>query len=67
METTQFVASELLDTSVRRTAYLTAALETGDSEEIRDALGIVALSHRLGRARSGAETWHDPRAHKKRE
>lgn len=42
METTRFDASELLDTPARRAAYLTAAFETGDPEEIRDALGIVA-------------------------
>ena len=42
METTRFDASELLDTPARCAAYLTAAFETGDPEEIRDALGIVA-------------------------
>jgi probable addiction module antidote protein len=42
MKTTRFDASELLDTPARRAAYLSAALETGDAEEIRDALGILA-------------------------
>ncbi len=47
METLRFDASELLDTPVRRAAYLTAAFETGDPEEIRDALGIVARARGL--------------------
>jgi probable addiction module antidote protein len=42
MKTTRFDASELLDTPARRAAYLSAALETGDAEEIRDALGVIA-------------------------
>ena len=47
METTRFDASDLLDTPARRAAYLSAAFETGDPEEIRDALGIVARAHGL--------------------
>ena len=47
METTRFDASELLDTPARRAAYLSAAFETGDPEEMRDALGIVARAHGL--------------------
>jgi probable addiction module antidote protein len=47
METTRFDASELLDTPARRAAYLSAAFETGDPEEIRDALGIVARARGL--------------------
>lgn len=47
METTRFDASELLDTPARRAAYLSAALETGDVEEIRDALAIVARARGL--------------------
>ena len=47
METTRFDASELLDTPERRAAYLSAAFETGDVEEIRDALGIVARARGL--------------------
>jgi probable addiction module antidote protein len=53
METTRFDASELLDTPARRAAYLSAAFETGDPEEIRDALGVVA------RARGLAEVARD--------
>lgn len=47
METTRFDASELLDTPARRAAYLSAAFETGDPEEIRDMLGIVARARGL--------------------
>ena len=47
METTRFDASELLDTPARRAAYLSAAFETGDPEEIRDALGIVVRTRGL--------------------
>lgn len=39
---TRFDASELLDTSERRLAYLAAAFETGDVEEILDALDVIA-------------------------
>jgi probable addiction module antidote protein len=42
METTRFDASELLDTPARRAAYLAAAFETGDPEQIRDAFDVVA-------------------------
>jgi probable addiction module antidote protein len=54
METTRFDASELLDTPARRAAYLSAALETGDAEEIRDALGIVARACGLADVARGA-------------
>ena len=47
METTRFDASALLDTPARRAAYLSAAFETGDPEEIRDALGLVARARGL--------------------
>lgn len=53
MESTRFDASELLDTPERRAAYLSAAFEPGDVEEIRDALGIVA------RARGLAQIAHE--------
>jgi probable addiction module antidote protein len=40
--TTRFDAAEYLDTIERQAAYITAALETGDPEFVRDAIGIVA-------------------------
>ena len=47
--TTRFDAAEYLDTVERQAAYITAALETGDPDFVRDALGLVA------RARGMAE------------
>jgi len=49
IETTRFDAADYLDTSERQAAYITAALETGDADFVRDALGVVA------RARGMAE------------
>lgn len=42
METTRFDAAEYLETPELQAAYITAALETGDAAEVRDAIGIVA-------------------------
>jgi probable addiction module antidote protein len=41
-KTTRFNAAGYLDTEARQVAYITAALETGDADFVRDALGIVA-------------------------
>jgi probable addiction module antidote protein len=41
-KTTRFDAAEYLDSEERQVAYITAALETGDADFVRDALGIVA-------------------------
>ena len=41
-KTTRFDAADYLDSEVRQAAYITAALETGDADFVRDALGIVA-------------------------
>jgi len=49
IETTRFDAAEYLDTLERQAAYITVALETGDPEFVRDAIGVVA------RARGMAE------------
>ena len=48
-KTTRFDAADYLDTEERQAAYITSALETGDADFVRDALGIVA------RARGMAE------------
>ena len=48
-KTTRFDAADHLDSEVRQAAYISAALETGDADFVRDALGIVA------RARGMAE------------
>jgi probable addiction module antidote protein len=41
-KTTRFDATDYLDTEDRQVAYITAALETGDADFVRDALGLVA-------------------------
>src|SRR5947209_13996144 len=46
--TTRFDAAEYLDTEERQVAYITAALETGDADFVRDALGIVARARGMG-------------------
>ena len=42
LKTTRFDAADYLDTAEARAEYMTAALETGDTEFIRDAVGVVA-------------------------
>ena len=42
LKTTRFDAADYLDTAEARAEYMTAALETGDVEFIRDAVGVVA-------------------------
>jgi probable addiction module antidote protein len=41
-KTTRFDAADYLDSEERQVAYITAALETGDADFVRDALGLVA-------------------------
>jgi probable addiction module antidote protein len=41
-KTKRFDAAEYLDSEKRQVAYITAALETGDADFARDALGLVA-------------------------
>ena len=47
-KTTQFDAADTLDTEERQVAYITAALETGDADFVRDALGLVARARGMG-------------------
>jgi probable addiction module antidote protein len=47
-KTTRFDAAEYLDSEERQVAYITAALETGDADFARDALGIVARARGMG-------------------
>jgi probable addiction module antidote protein len=42
LKTTRFDAADYLDTEDRQVAYISAALETGDADFVRDALGLVA-------------------------
>ena len=41
-KTTRINAGDYLDSEERQVAYITAALETGDADFVRDALGVVA-------------------------
>src|SRR3569833_2617753 len=45
MKTTRFDAADYLDTAERQTAYIAAALESGDANFVRDALCLVAQTH----------------------
>ena len=42
MSKTRFDAADYLRTKERQVAYITAALESGDADFVRDALGLVA-------------------------
>ena len=41
LKTTRFDAADYLDTEDRQVATISAALETGDADFVRDALGLV--------------------------
>ena len=45
---TRFDAADYLDTEERQVAYISAALETGDADFVRDALGLVARARGMG-------------------
>ena len=47
-KTTRFDPADYLDTEERQVAYITAALETGDADFVRDALGLVARARGMG-------------------
>jgi len=55
IETTRFDAAEYLDTLERQAAYITAALETGDPEFVRDAIGVVARARGMAEIAKEAE------------
>jgi len=48
VKTTVFDAAEYLDTPERQAEYISAALETGDADFVRDAVGIVARARGMG-------------------
>jgi probable addiction module antidote protein len=48
IKTTRFDAAAHLDTEGRQVAYIAAALETGDADFVRDALGLVARARGMG-------------------
>jgi len=47
-KTTRFNAADYLHSEERQAAYIAAALETGDAEFVRDALGLVARARGMG-------------------
>ena len=47
-KTTPFDAADYLDTEERQVAYIAAALETGDPDFARDAIGLVARARGMG-------------------
>jgi len=47
-KTTRFDAADYLDCEERQVAYITAALETGDADFVRDALSLVARARGMG-------------------
>jgi len=47
-KTTRFDAADYLDTEERQVAYVAAALESGDADFVRDALGLVARARGMG-------------------
>jgi DNA-binding phage protein len=54
-KTTRFDAADYLDRDERQVAYITAALESGDADFVRDALGTLrapAAWARLQRTRA---------------
>ena len=52
--TTRFAASDYLDTEERQVAYIAAALESGDADFVRDALGLVARARGMGEVAKNA-------------
>ena len=46
--TTRFDAADYLATEERQIAYIAAALESGDADFVRDALGLVARARGMG-------------------
>ena len=52
--TTRFDAADYLDTEERQIAYITAALETGDADFVRDALGLVARARGMSQIAKNA-------------
>jgi probable addiction module antidote protein len=47
-KTTRFDAADYLNSEKRQAAYITMALESGDADFVRDALGLVARARGMG-------------------
>jgi probable addiction module antidote protein len=50
-KTTRFDAADYLDSEERQVAYIAAALESGEADFVRDALGLVARARGRGIAK----------------
>ena len=55
LKTTRFDAADFLDTEKKQAAYITAALETGNADFVRDALGLVAKARGMSQVAKTAE------------
>jgi probable addiction module antidote protein len=55
LKTTRFDAADFLNTEEKQAAFITAALETGDANFVRDALGIVAKARGMGQVAKTAD------------
>ncbi len=53
-KTTRFDAADYLDSEERQVAYITAALESGDADFVRDALGLVAKARGMSEVAKNA-------------
>jgi probable addiction module antidote protein len=53
MKTSPFDAADYLDSPEAQAEYMTAALETGDAEFIRDAVGVIARARGMARIAKG--------------
>jgi probable addiction module antidote protein len=47
-KTTRFNAADYLDSEERQVGYIAAALESGEADFVRDALGLVARARGMG-------------------
>ena len=47
-KTTRFDATDYLDSEARQVAYIAMALESGEPDFVRDALGLVARARGMG-------------------
>src|ERR1700731_129167 len=47
-KTTRFDAADSINSEERQVAYIAAALESGDADFLRDALGLVARARGMG-------------------
>jgi probable addiction module antidote protein len=54
-KTTRFDAAAYLNTEEKQAAYISAALESGDPEFVRDALGLVARARGVAKVARTAE------------